>query len=108
MSKICPKCGRPPSDPRLFSCDNCKVPFVEEDAEQAQLTEAQIRSVANHILKSVRFWFFLCIGVVTIVWAVLEIIDYFTGRKIQTVIDQIETRTSVVSHKRLELFLDFL
>ena len=94
MSKICPKCGNPPSDERLVACDVCKVCFIDESNQHSNLTEAQLRNVANHILKSVRFWIFLCIGVVAIVWAVLGVIDYFTGRKIQTVIDQIEARTS--------------
>ena len=94
MSKICPKCGNPPSDDRLIVCDVCKVSFIEESSQHSNLTKAQLRSVANHILKSVRFWIFLCIGVIAIVWAVLGAIDYFTGRKIQTVIDQIEVKTS--------------
>lgn len=94
MSKICPKCGNPPSDERLLACDVCKVLFIEESRQHSNLTEAQLRNVANHILKSVRFWIFLCIGVIAIVWVVLGAIDYFTGRKIQTVIDQIESRTS--------------
>ncbi len=94
MSKVCPECGEPPSDERLVMCHVCKVSFVEEGRQQTQLSEAQLRNVANHILKSGRFWIFLSIGVIAIVWAVLQVVDYFAGRKVQTQIDQIQARAS--------------
>lgn len=51
--RICPQCKQPPSDIQLIVCHTCKVPFVEQEAEQPLcLTEQDLDRVANRVAES--------------------------------------------------------
>lgn len=91
---ICPVCRQPPRDAMLVKCERCQVPFVDDKVLFSTLSQEQLRHVAQQVLKSWTFWSVLLVGIVGIVWLTLGVIDYFTGRKVQTVIDNIQSSVS--------------
>ncbi len=94
MKRVCPVCRQSPQDQMLVKCDRCKVPFVDETSLELSLSQDDLKQVVQHILKSWRFWIPLAVGVFAAVWAVLQTVDYITGRRVQNVFDDIHTNVS--------------
>ena len=69
MNKICPICQLPPKDYRLAECDRCKVD--------------ELAQIARYILRSPRFWWRILLGGIMVVWAILQVSDYFTDQNIR-------------------------
>lgn len=86
---ICPSCRKPQSDPRLVSCEFCKVPFVEHTNAPIHLSDENIRLIVTSILRAPRFWLAVSAGILALGYAVFSFIDWATGKSAKDVIDQV-------------------
>jgi len=57
MSKICPKCGKPPIESGLIRCHVCQVPFIEESERGLNLSKEELELISKTLVNSWRFWF---------------------------------------------------
>lgn len=89
MNKVCPRCQKPPKDAHLIICDQCKVPFVDEALLKRTLSPDELKQVASYMLRSWKFWWPLFLGVLAVVWAGFQIVDYATDSKVHDVIEVI-------------------
>lgn len=92
QNRICPKCRRPPQFPQQLVCAQCREPFVDQSSVSAELSEEDLKRVAEHVIRSLhphdveniakalmgipRFWIILILVLAVLAFLLFELGGY--------------------------------
>lgn len=85
MRKICPKCRREQKNPSLLGCEDCKVPYINEDELFTNFTRDELKVIASFILKDWRVY--VVAGIILV--AGVFLLDLGVGKKIENQVDKL-------------------